>query len=82
MEKREKLNYNSHEYEITIEDNIVSVSVNKKTVYKIIKDMSVTIKDIFDEKSFFESQNLMVQTAKTDINNGIIEKCAKKMGII
>lgn len=82
MLEKQTINYNDHNYELSIEDNSVSVSINGKSLYRIIKEIPVVISDMLDAESFNESLELMVKTAKSDIHNGLIEKYAKKRGII
>ena len=82
MSKKQKFNHNGHDYELNIEDNLVTVSINGKSIYKIEKEISVVISDMLDSEAFNESLELMVKTAEGDIRNGLIEKCAKRQGII
>lgn len=82
MSKKQNMNHNGYDYELNIEDNLVSVSISGKSIYKIKKEISVVISDMLDSEAFNKSQELMVQIAENDIRNGLIEKYAKKQGII
>ncbi len=80
--REEKIEYKGNNYKVILEDSKVSVTVNDKEVYRIEKEINVLIKDILDEKSFKESQALLFKIAEADIKNGVIEKNAKKLGVL